>query len=91
MTPGHIGSADDFVAGPERDHADGRPVRPHKADGFGVLQKTEPVRVPSGVSIWAVIISMGRTSVLMRPMVASDVRPSLSTIRTSSPERNSPT
>ena len=37
MTPGHIGSADDFVAGPERDHADGRPVRPHKADGFGVL------------------------------------------------------
>ena len=78
MTPGHIGSADDFVAGPERDHADGRPVRPHKADGFGV-------------PIWAVIISMGRTSVLMRPMVASDVRPSLSTIRTSSPERNSPT
>ena len=54
-------------------------------------KKTEPVRVPSGVSIWAVIISMGRTSVLMRPMVASDVRPSLSTIRTSSPERNSPT
>lgn len=40
-------------------------------------KKTEPVRVPSGVSIWAVIISMGRTSVLMRPMVASDVRPVL--------------
>ena len=91
MTPGHIGSADDFVAGPERDHADGRPVRPHKADGFGVLQKDGAGARTFRRSIWAVIISMGRTSVLMRPMVASDVRPSLSTMRTSSPERNSPT
>ena len=80
MTPGHIGSTLTGVPS-------GRTRRIVSA----FCKKTEPVRVPSGVSIWAVIISMGRTSVLMRPMVASDVRPSLSTIRTSSPERNSPT
>ena len=86
MTPGHIGSADDFVA-----TLTGVPSGRTRRMVSAFCKKTEPVRVPSGVSIWAVIISMGRTSVLMRPMVASDVRPSLSTIRTSSPERNSPT